>query len=70
VTSDFHLRRARREFSRYFDNVRMIGSDPDITDTTWGDIGIASFFPRVGALRDSTVYLREYVAFMLSDLRN
>lgn len=70
VTSDFHLRRARREFSRYFDNVRMIGSDPDITDTTWGDIGIASFFPRVEALRDSTVYLREYVALMLSDLRN
>ena len=70
VTSDFHLRRAQREFSRYFDNLRMVGSDPDITDTTWGDIGITSFFPRVHALRDSTVYLREYVALMLSDLRN
>ncbi len=70
VTSDFHLRRAQHEFSRYFDNLRMIGSDPNITDTTWGDIGIASFFPRVDALRDSTVYLREYVALILSDLRN
>lgn len=70
VTSDFHLRRARREFSRYFDDVRMVGSDPDITDTTWENINIASIFPRVDALRDSTVYLREYVALVLSDLRN
>ena len=70
VTSDFHLRRARREFSRFFTDIRTVGADPDITDTTWGDIGITSFFPRVEALRNTTVYLREYVALLLSDLRN
>jgi uncharacterized SAM-binding protein YcdF (DUF218 family) len=70
VTSDFHLRRARREFSRFFTDIRTVGADPDITDTTWGDIGITSLFPRVEALRNTTVYLREYVALLLSDLRN
>jgi uncharacterized SAM-binding protein YcdF (DUF218 family) len=70
VTSDFHLRRAQHEFSRFFDNIRMVGSDPEITDTTWRDIGVASLFPRIDALQDSSVYLREYVALMLSDFRN
>ncbi len=70
VTSDFHLRRARREFSRFFGNLRMVGSDPDITDDTFGDVSLRSFWPQVDALRDSTTYLREYAALALSDLRN
>jgi uncharacterized SAM-binding protein YcdF (DUF218 family) len=70
VTSDFHLRRARREFSRFFSDIRLYGSDPVITDDSWSDLSPASLFPRVDALRDSTTYLREYVALVLSDLRN
>lgn len=70
VTSDFHLRRARREFSRYFDNVRMVGADPEITDKSLGDLAITSLVPKVDALRDSAIYLREYVAFLLADFRD
>jgi uncharacterized SAM-binding protein YcdF (DUF218 family) len=70
VTSDFHLRRAKREFSRFFTDIRLFGSDPAITDDSWSDMSPASLFPRVDALRDSTTYLREYVALVLSDLRN
>lgn len=70
VTSDFHLRRSRREFSRFFDNLRMVGSDPAITDDSFGDLSLRSFWPQVDALRDTTTYLREYVALALSDLRN
>jgi len=70
VTSDFHLRRARREFSRYFNNIRMIGSDPAITDDLFSDISLASLFPRTNAVAETTMYLREYVALALSDLRN
>lgn len=70
VTSDFHLRRSRHEFSRFFSNIRMIGSDPDITDDSFADLRLSSLIPRVDALRDSTVYLREYVALTVSDLRN
>jgi len=70
VTSDFHLRRSRREFARFFSNLRMVGSDPIITDDSFGDISLRSFIPQVNALSDSTIYLREYVALALSDLRN
>ena len=70
VTSDFHLRRARREFSRYFNNVRMIGSDPVVTDDSFSDISLASLFPRTNAVAETTMYLREYVALALSDLRS
>ena len=70
VTSDFHLRRARREFSRYFNNIRMIGSDPVITDNSFSDISVAFLIPRVDAVADTTMYLREYVALTLSDFRS
>jgi len=70
VTSDFHLRRSRREFGRYFTNIRMVGSDPVRTDDSFGDLSIQSFFPRVDDLRDSSIYLREYAGLALSDLRN
>jgi len=70
VTSDFHLRRARHEFARFFNNLRMIGSDPVISDGSFADLSIRSFFPKTDALQDSTTYLREYVALLLSDLRN
>ena len=70
VTSDFHLRRSRREFARYFGNLRMVGSDPDVTDTSWSDLSVWSLLPRVDALQRSTLYLREYVALVLSDIRN
>jgi uncharacterized SAM-binding protein YcdF (DUF218 family) len=70
VTSDFHLRRARREFSRFFADIRLFGSDPTITDDSFSDLSLMSLAPRVDALRDSTTYLREYVALVLSDLRN
>ena len=70
VTSDFHLRRSRREFSRFFNNLRMIGADPVITDDSFGDISLRSFWPTVDSLQDSTIYLREYVALVLSDIRN
>ena len=70
VTSDFHLRRSRREFSRFFNNLRMIGADPVITDDSFGDISLRSLWPTVDSLQDSTIYLREYVALVLSDIRN
>jgi uncharacterized SAM-binding protein YcdF (DUF218 family) len=70
VTSDFHLRRARREFNRYFDNIRMIGSDPVITDNSFSDISLASLLPRTDAVAETAMYLREYVALALSDLRS
>ena len=70
VTSDFHLRRSRREFARFFSNLMMVGSDPIITDDSFGDVSLRSFIPQVDALSDSTIYLREYVALTLSDLRN
>jgi len=69
VTSDFHLRRARREFSRYFNNIRMIGSDPVITDDSLSDISVAFLIPRVDAVVDTTRYLQEYVALAISDFR-
>jgi uncharacterized SAM-binding protein YcdF (DUF218 family) len=70
VTSDFHLRRSRREFSRFFSNLQMMGSDPAITDASFRNINLGSFFPKVDSLHDSTIYIREYVALLLSDLRN
>ena len=70
VTSDFHLRRSRREFSRFFDNIRMIGSNPDYSDHPSVDMSIRTLFPSVDALRDTALCLREYVAIVLSDLRN
>ena len=70
VTSDFHLRRSRREFSRFFNNLRMIGADPVITDASFDDISLRSLWPTVDSLQDSTTYLREYVALVLSDIRN
>ena len=70
VTSDFHLRRARREFSRYFNNIRMIGSDPVITDNSFSDISVAFLIPRVDAVANTTMCLREYVALALSDFRS
>lgn len=70
VTSDFHLRRSRREFSRFFGNIRMVGSDPAITNSSFSGMRLNSFVPRVDSLGDSKIYLREYVALLLSDLRN
>jgi uncharacterized SAM-binding protein YcdF (DUF218 family) len=70
VTSDFHLRRARSEFSRYFNNIRMIGSDPVITDNAFSDISVALLIPRVDAVANTTMYLREYVALALSGFRS
>ena len=70
VTSDFHLRRSRREFGRYFSNIRMVGSDPVRTDDSLSDLSLSSFFPRADDLRDTATYLREYAGLALSDLRN
>jgi uncharacterized SAM-binding protein YcdF (DUF218 family) len=70
VTSDFHLRRSRREFSRFFDNIRMVGSNPDYSDHPSVDMSIRTLFPSVDALHDTALCLREYVAIVLSDLRN
>jgi uncharacterized SAM-binding protein YcdF (DUF218 family) len=70
VTSDFHLRRARREFSRYFDNIRMVGSDPRYSDGSSVDISLRTLFPNVDSLGETTLCLREYVALALSDIRN
>ena len=70
VTSDFHLRRARREFSRFFDNIRMVGSDPRYSDGSSVDISLRTLFPNVDSLGETTLCLREYVALALSDIRN
>lgn len=70
VTSDFHLRRSRKEFSRFFGNIRMIGSDPSSNKTSFAGTRLDSFLPTVDALSDSTIYLREYVALLVSDLRD
>jgi uncharacterized SAM-binding protein YcdF (DUF218 family) len=70
VTSDFHLRRSRREFSRFFDNVRLVGSDTTMGDDSFDDLSVRSLLPNVNSLKEATVCLREYVALALSDLRN
>jgi uncharacterized SAM-binding protein YcdF (DUF218 family) len=70
VTSDFHLRRARREFSRFFDNIRLVGSDPRYSEGTSVEISPRTLFPNVDSLGETTLCLREYVALALSDLRN
>ena len=48
----------------------MIGADPVITDESFDDISLRSLWPTVDSLQDSTIYLREYVALVLSDIRN
>ena len=70
VTSDFHLRRARLEFSRYFKNVRVLGSDPVLTDGDFPGVSLRSILPHSDALSDSARYLREYVAITISGLRD
>ena len=70
VTSDFHLRRSRRQFSRFFDNIRMVGSDTTMGNDSFADLSVRSLLPDVNSLEDATICLREYVALVLSDLRN
>jgi uncharacterized SAM-binding protein YcdF (DUF218 family) len=69
VTSDFHLRRARKEFSRYFGDLTMVGSDPVSTREPPG-WSLRALLPRVNFLGDSTLCMREYVALSISDLRS
>lgn len=70
VSSDYHLRRAKREFSRFFTDIRTFGSDPEITDPSFRTLGVGSFLPQARVPDESRRYLREYVALALSDLRN
>lgn len=56
VTSEWHLRRARQEFKRYFDKVVYIPARKQS-----GCSSFAKFLPSSGALRASTTYIREWV---------
>jgi uncharacterized SAM-binding protein YcdF (DUF218 family) len=54
VTSGWHMRRARAEFSRYFENVALYPVALLRRPTSWED-----FMPTVGALGDSVTVLHE-----------
>lgn len=56
VTSAWHLRRAKQEFSKHFSNVAFFPVPSVINILSW-----QSFLPNAGALAESTMYLREWI---------
>ena len=66
VTSNFHLRRALREFHRYFSNVYSFGTE----DQTFS-FSLFSFVPFTSSLDDNTYRIKELIgiiAYQLSSL--
>jgi uncharacterized SAM-binding protein YcdF (DUF218 family) len=59
VTSDFHLRRALREFQRYFSNVYSFG-----TEESSFSVSLFSFIPFTSSLDDNTYRIKELVGII------
>lgn len=56
VTSEWHMRRARQEFRRYFNNVYYMPAR-----STKRCLSFAQYLPSSSSLASSTIYLREWV---------
>lgn len=68
VSSNFHLRRARLEFARYFSDLTMVGSDsdrPGLLDS----LAPVALLPTSSRLEDSALALREVAAILVSVVR-
>ena len=63
VTSNFHLRRALREFQRYFSNVYSFGTE----DQDFG-FSLFSFVPFTASLDDNTYRIKEFVGIIVYQL--
>jgi uncharacterized SAM-binding protein YcdF (DUF218 family) len=63
VTSTWHARRARREFCRYFQHVQTYA----VAETT-RTMGWRDSIPGADALADSTLFLREWMGILWSNL--
>ena len=59
VTSNFHMRRALREFHRYFSNVYSFGTE----ENSFG-ISLFSFVPFTSSLDDNTYRIKEFVGII------
>ncbi len=59
VTSNFHLRRALREFQRYFSNVYSFG-----TEESSFSVSLFSFIPFTSSLDDNTYRIKELVGII------
>ena len=57
VTSEWHMRRARREFCRYFQHVHSYSVPPFKRAVRWRDI-----VPQAGSLDGNTTLVREWIA--------
>jgi uncharacterized SAM-binding protein YcdF (DUF218 family) len=63
VTSNFHLRRALREFQRYFSDVSSFGTE----DQVFG-FSLFSFVPFTASLDDNTYRIKEFVGIIVYHL--
>ncbi len=63
VTSDFHLRRARGEFNKYFDNVTTFGTDDSASALSWLD-----FVPLATHLDENSYRMKEFAGIVVSVL--
>ena len=63
VTSNFHLRRALREFQRYFSDVSSFGTE----DQVFG-FSLFSFVPFTASLDDNTYRIKEFVGIIVYQL--
>jgi uncharacterized SAM-binding protein YcdF (DUF218 family) len=61
VTSDFHLRRARGEFNKYFDNVAAFGTDDSASTLSWLD-----FVPLATHLDENSYRIKEFAGIVVS----
>lgn len=68
VSSNFHLRRARLEFSRRFSDVAMVGTESD-RPSLLGSLAPVALLPTSSRLEDSALAMREVVAIAVSLVR-
>jgi len=61
VTSDFHLRRARGEFKKYFDNIAVFGTDDSASTVSWLD-----FMPLATHLDENSYRIKEFAGIVIS----
>ena len=68
VTSAYHLKRAEREYTLYFDNVIPVPADfltPASTSRRW-----TRYLPQAGALQVSTAVIQEYIGIAWYRIRH
>ena len=63
VTSDFHLRRAVREFHRYFSDVSSFG-----TEDQGFSLSLFNFVPFTASLDDNTYRIKEFIGIIVYQL--